>query len=69
MVNSIKDFQTVLKEFMSSILVLITSLYVAAKGSPMAYIAGCVTVIIAIAIFLIVKKVLYERKKRNSVGI
>ena len=69
LINSLKDFQTYIKEFISTIFVLVASLYAAAKGSPMAYIAGVVTVVLAIILFLIIKKVLYERKRRKETFI
>jgi len=66
LIDSVKNFQTAIKEFVSGLIVLVASLYMAAKDSPMAYIAGVITVIVGLIVFLLVKKVMYERRRKKT---
>jgi membrane protein YdbS with pleckstrin-like domain len=53
------------REFAQNIVLGAVALYTASKGSPLAFIAGVVTVLFVMVIYLLIIKVLNERKIRR----
>lgn len=66
--ENIKSYATVIKELVGALMVFIGGLYAAAKGSPMAYIAGCITMVIVVILFLIIRKVYNEKRRKKGLG-
>jgi hypothetical protein len=64
--ETLKSYATAVKELIGALMVFIGGLYAAAKGSPMAYIAGCITMVILVILFLLLRKVYNENRRRKG---
>jgi len=65
-INTTKNFFMFIKEIYVNVLIFIASLYVAAKESPMAFLAGGLLVLGLVIFYVLILKVLYGRRKRGG---